>query len=137
MTSVHGNNLRANALNLPTVTCIHYSVQFVYLTNECRRAHRLLNGKNEQHKRFTPDTFITIKNQYQWYGIQRRNWSHHNFMSCSMISSTLSKHPIRTSNKRTQWIAYSKHTDIHTMIHLGMNTHTYSLTGKQTYTKTI
>jgi hypothetical protein len=32
---------------------------------------------------------------------------------------------------------YLKQTDIHTMIHLGMNTHTYSLMGDQTYTHTI
>jgi hypothetical protein len=137
MTLAHGNNLRVNALNLTKLTCIHYSVQFTYLTNACRRAHRLLNGQNAQHRRFTSDTFAPIQNQYQWYGIQRRNWSHHNFMSCLMITSTLSKHPIRISNKRTQWTAYLKQTDIHTMIHLGMNIHTYSLTGGPTYTQTI
>jgi hypothetical protein len=137
MTFTHGNNLRASALNLTKQTCIHYSVQSTYLTDACRRAHRLLNGQNAQHRRFTSDTFNTIQNQYQWYGIQRRNWSHHNFMSCSMITSTLSKHPIRISNKQTQWTAYLKQTDKHTMIHLGMNTHAYSLTGEQTYTKTI
>jgi hypothetical protein len=128
-TSAHENNLRVNALNLTKLTCIHYSVRFMYLTDEYRRAHRLLNIQNAQHKRLTSDTFITIQNQSQWYGIQRQNSSHHNFMSCSMIAPTLSKHPIQTSNKRTQWIAYLKQTDIHMIIHLVMNTHTYSLTG--------
>jgi hypothetical protein len=30
--------VRDNALNLTKLTCIHYSVQFVYLTDKCRRA---------------------------------------------------------------------------------------------------
>jgi hypothetical protein len=137
MTLARGNNLRVNALNLTKLTCIHYSVQFMFLTDVCKRAHHVLNGQNAQHKRFTSDTFTTIRNQYQWYGTQRRNWSHHNVMSCLMITSTLSKHPLRISKKRTRWAAYLKQTDMHMIIHLGMNTHIYSLTGEQTYTHTF
>jgi hypothetical protein len=108
MTLARGNNLRVNALNLTKLTCIHYCVQFMFLTDVCRRTHHLLKEKNAQHKRFTSDTFTTIRNQYQWCGTQRRNWSHHNFMSCLMITSTLSKHPIRISNKWARWTAYFK-----------------------------
>jgi hypothetical protein len=35
-----------------------------------------------------------------------------------------------------RWTAYLKQTDIHMMIHLGTNTHTYSLMGEQIYTQT-
>jgi hypothetical protein len=137
MTLARGKNSRANTLNLTKLTCIHYSVQFMSLTDVCKRAHHLLNGQNAQHKRFKSDTFTTIQNQYQWCGTQRQNWSHHNFMTCFIIASTLSKQPIRISNNRTLWTAYLKQTDIHMMIHLGTNTHTYSLTGEQIYTQTI
>jgi hypothetical protein len=125
-----GNNSRANALNLTKLTCTHYSVQFTFFTDVCKRAHHPLNGKNAQHKRYTTDTFTTIPNKYQWYGTQRQKWSHHNFMSCLTITPTLSKHPIQRSNKRILWTAYFKQTDIHMMIHLGTNAHTYSLTGE-------
>jgi hypothetical protein len=137
MTLARGENLRVNALNLTKLTCIHYYVKFTFLTDVYRRTHRLLNGQNAQNKRFTSDTFTTIQNQYQWCGTQRRNWSHLNFMSCLMITLTLFKHPIQISNKRTGWTAYLKQTDMHMMIHLGMNTHTYFLTGEQTYTKPV
>jgi hypothetical protein len=131
-----GHNSRANALNLTRLSCTHYSVRFMFLTYVCKRAHGPLNGQNAQHKRFTSNTVITIQNQYQWYEIRSQNWSRHNFMSCLTITSTPSKHPLKTPNKRTRWTAYLKQTDTHMMIHLGTNTHTYSLTGEQIYTHT-
>jgi hypothetical protein len=91
---------------------------------------------NEQHKRSMLVTFITTRNRSPLYGIPRRNLYHHNFMLCSMITSTPFKHPIRTSNTQTPWIVYSKQTDIYTMTLLAMNTHTYSLPGEQTYIQT-
>jgi hypothetical protein len=106
------------------------------LIDACKKAHHLLNGQNEQHKRFMLVTFITTQNRSPWYGIPRQNSYHHNFMLHSMITSTLFKHPIRTSNNQTPWIVYSKQTDIYTMTLLAMNTHTYSLPGDQTYTQT-
>jgi hypothetical protein len=60
----------------------------------------------------------------------KKNWSHHNFMSCLTITSTPSKHLIQTSNKPILWIAYLKRTYTHMVIHLVTNTHMYSLTGE-------
>jgi hypothetical protein len=71
--SAHGNNSRVNALNLTKPICTPYSVPSTCLTDACKRAHHLLNGQNEQHKRFMLVTFITIQNRSQWYGIPRRN----------------------------------------------------------------
>jgi hypothetical protein len=42
MTLARGNNSRVNALNMTRMTCIHYSVQFTFLTDVCNRAHHLL-----------------------------------------------------------------------------------------------
>jgi hypothetical protein len=50
-TLAHGKNSRANALNLTKLTCIHYSVQFMFLTDVGKRAHQPLNGQNTQQKR--------------------------------------------------------------------------------------
>jgi hypothetical protein len=61
-TSAHGRNLRANALNLTKLTCIPYSVQPICLTDECRKAHRLLNIPNENTKgvRRSPSSLFKI-----------------------------------------------------------------------------
>jgi hypothetical protein len=107
-----------------------------YLIDACNKEHHLLNGQNEQHRRFMLVTYITTQNRSPWYGIPRQNSYHHNFMLCSMITLTLSKHPIPTSNNQTPWIVYSRQTDIYMMTLLAMNTYTYSLPGEQTYTHT-
>jgi hypothetical protein len=71
--SAHGNNSRVNALSLTKPTCTPYSVQSTCLTDACKKAHHLLNGQNEKHKRFMLVTFITIQNLSPWYGIPRQN----------------------------------------------------------------
>jgi hypothetical protein len=124
------------ALNLTTPICTPYSVLSTCLIDACKKAHHLINGQNEQHKMFMLVTFITTQNRSPCYGIPRQKSYHHNFMLCSMITSTQFKHPIRTSNKQTPWIVYSKQTDIYRMTLLAMNIHTYSLPGDQTYTQT-
>jgi hypothetical protein len=79
-------------------------------------------------KRTTQKVYVGHLHQY--------SKSVHNFMSCLMITSTLFKHPIPTSNNQTPLIVHSRQTDIYTMTLLAMNTHTYSLPGEQTYTPT-
>jgi hypothetical protein len=71
--SAHWNNSRVNALNLTKPTCTPYYVPSTCLTDACKNAHHLINGQNEQHKRFMLVTFITIQNRSPWYGIPRRN----------------------------------------------------------------
>jgi hypothetical protein len=128
---------RVNARNLTKLICTHYSVRFMFLKDVCKRAHKPLNTQNAQHKRFTLDTFTTNQKQCQWFGTRKQNWFRHNFMSCLTTTSTPSKHPIQTSNKRIRRTTYLKQTDTHMMIHLGTNTHSYSLAwGEQIYTQT-
>jgi hypothetical protein len=71
--SAHRQNLRVNTLSLTILTYTPYSVQSMCLTDACKKVHHLLNGQNEQHKRFMLVTFITFQNHSPWYGIRRRN----------------------------------------------------------------
>jgi hypothetical protein len=60
MTLSRGNNSRANTLNLTKLTCIHYYVQFMFLTHVCKRAHHLLNEK----KRKTQKVYVRHLHHY-------------------------------------------------------------------------